>query len=50
LGDPRGDQNRIDDKLAVMGWVQLLKNAGFESIDILLRDPEEVVSAVLKPW
>ena len=44
------DQNRIGDKLSVMGWVQLVKNAGFESIDILLRDAEKVVSAALKPW
>jgi SAM-dependent methyltransferase len=43
------NQNRIDDKLAVMGWVELLKNAGFEPIDILLRDAEKVVSAALKP-
>jgi hypothetical protein len=38
------------DFLAVMGWVQLLQNAGFESIDILLRDAEKVVLAALKPW
>jgi SAM-dependent methyltransferase len=43
------NQDRIDDKLPVMGWVQLLENAGFESIDILLRDPEKVVAAALKP-
>ncbi len=48
LGE-RDDQKRIGDELAVMGWVQLLKNAGFESIDILLRDSEKVVSAALKP-
>jgi SAM-dependent methyltransferase len=48
LGE-RDDQDRIGDTLTVMGWVQLLKNAGFESIDILLRDTEKVVSAALKP-
>lgn len=48
LGD-REEQNRIGDKLAVMDWVQLLSNAGFESIDILLRDAEKVVSAALRP-
>ena len=47
LGE-RDDQNRIDDKLSVIGWVHLLTNAGFESIDILLRDAEKVVSAAQK--
>jgi hypothetical protein len=32
-----------------MQWVCLLKDAGFESIDILLRDPEKVVLASVKP-
>jgi len=48
LGE-RDDQDRIGDTLSVMGWVQLLTNAGFESIDILLRDAEKMVSAALKP-
>lgn len=43
------DPSRIDDKLSVLGWVALLKGAGFESIDALLRDPEKVVLAALKP-
>ena len=43
------DENHIDDKLSVLGWVQLLRNAGFETIDILLRDTEKVVAAARKP-
>jgi len=49
LGDPPDDQNRIGDKLSVMGWVDLLTDAGFESIDILLRDTEKVLLAGVKP-
>jgi SAM-dependent methyltransferase len=49
LGDPPQGQNRIDDKLSVMGWVDLLTKAGFQSIDILLRDAEKVVLASVKP-
>lgn len=45
----RDGQSRIGDSLSVMGWVQLLKNAGFEWIDILLRDTEKVVVAAQKP-
>jgi SAM-dependent methyltransferase len=48
LGE-RADQNRISDKLSVLGWVGLLKAAGFDSIDILLRDAEKVVVAALRP-
>ena len=47
LGEP-DDRNRIGDRLSVMQWVGLLKNAGFESIDILLRDAEKVVLASVK--
>ncbi|HTV55695.1 MAG TPA: class I SAM-dependent methyltransferase [Terriglobia bacterium] len=47
LGDP-DDQNRIGDGLSVMQWVGLLTDAGFESIDILLRDAEKVVLASVK--
>lgn len=39
----------IGDTLPVMGWVRLLRNAGFASIDILLRDAEKVILAALKP-
>jgi SAM-dependent methyltransferase len=49
LGDPPDNQNRIGDGLSVMRWVGLLKDAGFESIDILLRDAEKVVLASSKP-
>jgi SAM-dependent methyltransferase len=48
LGDP-GDQDRIGDGLSVMQWVGLLTDAGFESVDIPLRDPEKVVLASVKP-
>ena len=42
------DDSRIDDKLSVLGWVGLLRAAGFGSTDILLRDAEKVVLAALK--
>jgi SAM-dependent methyltransferase len=49
LGDPPDGQNRIGDTLSVMQWVGLLTDAGFESIDILLRDAEKVVMAAVRP-
>lgn len=49
LGDPPDGQDRIGDTLSVMRWVGLLTSAGFESIDILLRDTEKVVLAAAKP-
>jgi hypothetical protein len=33
----------------VMQWVGLLTDAGFGSVDILLRDAEKVVLASVKP-
>jgi SAM-dependent methyltransferase len=48
LGDPAG-HDHIGDGLSVMQWVGLLRDAGFESIDILLRDSEKVVLASVKP-
>ena len=48
LGDP-DHHDRIGDGLSVMRWVGLLADAGFKSIDILLRDPEKVVLASVKP-
>jgi SAM-dependent methyltransferase len=48
LGDPPDNQNCIGDGLSVTQWVGLLTNAGFESIDILLRDAEKVVLASVK--
>jgi SAM-dependent methyltransferase len=49
LGDPPDDLDRIGDKLSAMAWVDLLRGAGFQSIDILLRDSEKIVLAALKP-
>jgi SAM-dependent methyltransferase len=46
-GEP--DPDRIGDGLSVMRWVGLLTDAGFGSIDILLRDTEKAVLAGLKP-
>jgi len=48
LGEP-DDRDRIGDGLSVMQWIGLLANAGFKSIDILLRDAEKVVLASVKP-
>jgi SAM-dependent methyltransferase len=41
LGDPADKENHIGDGLSVMQWVGLLSAAGFQSIDILLRDSEK---------
>ena len=49
LGDPPDNQDRIGDGLSVMRWVGVLADAGFQSIDILLRDAEKVVLASVKP-
>ena len=49
LGAPPDNQNRIGNGLSVMQWVSLLKDARFESVDILLRDAEKVVLANVKP-
>jgi SAM-dependent methyltransferase len=43
------DARRIDDRMSVLGWIKLLKNSGFESIDVLLRDTDEVILAGAKP-
>src|SRR5262249_23238089 len=48
LGDPDGP-SRVADGLSVMQWVGLLRDAGFESVDILLRDAEKVILAGVKP-
>jgi len=47
--DARPPEGRIGDTLSALDWVGLLKTAGFEAIDILLRDTEKVVVAGLKP-
>jgi SAM-dependent methyltransferase len=49
LGEPPDDQDRIGDGLSAMQWVGLLTNAGFESVDILLRDAEKIALASIKP-
>lgn len=43
------DSNRISDEMPVSGWIRLLENAGFDSIDVLLRDADEVILASSKP-
>ena len=43
------DTGRIDDRMSVLGWIKLLKDSGFESIDVLLRDADEVILAGAKP-
>ena len=47
LGPP--DPLRINDRMSVLGWIRLLKNSGFESVDVLLRDADEVILAAAKP-
>lgn len=49
LGAPPDDRNRIGDNLSAMQWAGLLRDAGFGSIDILLRDAEKAVLAGVKP-
>jgi SAM-dependent methyltransferase len=39
----------LDESMPVSGWVQALRNAGFVSIDVLLRDADEVMLAAAKP-
>jgi SAM-dependent methyltransferase len=43
------DDQRIDDELSTLGWVELVQTAGFASVDVLLRDPEKVIIAALEP-
>jgi len=45
----RPPEHVIGDMLSVLGWVGLLQDAGFQSIDVLLRDSEKVVAAAAKP-
>lgn len=41
--------NRIgEDGMSVAGWIRLLERAGFELIDVLLRDADQVVIGALK--
>ena len=41
--------SHLDEGMPVSGWVQVLRKAGFESIDVLLRDADEVILAAAKP-
>jgi SAM-dependent methyltransferase len=43
------DSGRIDDRMPALGWIKLLKDSGFESVDVLLRDVDEVILAGAKP-
>jgi SAM-dependent methyltransferase len=47
LWGPR-DDTRIGDDLSVAGWVDLLQRAGFEQVDVLLRDADQVVLGAAK--
>jgi SAM-dependent methyltransferase len=42
------DTQRIGDSMSVPGWRRLLEGAGFELIDVLLRDADQVVIGALK--
>jgi trans-aconitate 2-methyltransferase len=40
---------RIGDEFPVAGWIELLREAGFASPDVLLRDADEVMLGAIKP-
>jgi len=42
------DARRIGDRMSVAGWTQLLERAGFGSVDVLLRDADQVVIGAVK--
>jgi hypothetical protein len=42
------DAARIGDAMTVSGWIDLLARAGFECIDVLLRDADQVVVGAQK--
>ena len=42
------DDQRIGSDLSVAGWTGLIERAGFGSIDVLLRDADQVIIAALK--
>jgi SAM-dependent methyltransferase len=46
LGSRHG--KRIGDDMSVAGWIRLLERAGFGSIDVLLRDADQVVIGAQK--
>ena len=41
--------SRLSEGMPVSGWVRILRDVGFESIDVLLRDADEVMLATAKP-
>ena len=43
-----GQASRIGDGMSVAGWIALLERAGFQLIDVLLRDAEQVIIGALK--
>jgi SAM-dependent methyltransferase len=49
LPGSRDAQMIRDEEMPVSGWIQLLRNASFDSIDVLLRDADEVILAATKP-
>jgi SAM-dependent methyltransferase len=46
LGSP--DANRIGDAMPVAGWIRVLERGGFQLIDVLLRDADQVVIGAVK--
>ncbi|HTO57884.1 MAG TPA: hypothetical protein VMJ74_08810, partial [Pseudomonadales bacterium] len=42
LWGPR-DDSRIGDGMTVAGWTAILERAGFATVDVLLRDADQVV-------
>ena len=42
------DVERIGDEMTVQGWVRLVERAGFERVDVLLRDADQVVIGAVK--
>ena len=47
LGPRRPD--RIDDSLTALGWIELVRAAGFVEEDVLWRDGDQVVVAAVRP-
>lgn len=42
------DEKRIGNDLSVAGWIRLIGRAGFGSVDVLLRDTDQVIIGALK--
>src|SRR5262249_22502256 len=42
------DRPRIDERMTVAGWIDLLRAAGFQSADVLLRDTDQVIIGAVK--